>query len=110
MNNLDLNSNLIDGPGYINITNGYINLYLYSNNFYGNQYNPLLLMNFYIENFGFNEILNNINRGDLSFYFIYKLINIVIFCKKENYDTHVFKKIINSIFHDVQYNYQSFQN
>lgn len=110
MNILDLNSNLIDGPGYVNITNGYTNINLYSNNFYGDQYNPLLIMNFYIENFGFNEILNSINRGDFSFYFIYKLINIVIFCKKENYDTYIFKKIINSIFHDVQYNYQSFKS
>jgi hypothetical protein len=109
MNNLDLNINIIDGPGYVNITNGYTNISLYSNNFYGDEYNPLLIMNFYIENFSFQEILNNINCGDLSFYFIYKLVNIVIFCKKENYDIHVFKNIVNSIFHDVQYKYQSFK-
>ena len=110
MNVLDVNSDLLDGPGYVNATNGYTNIYLYSNNCYGDQYNPLLIINYYIDNFGFQEILNNINKGDLSFLFIYKLVNIVIFCKKENYQINLFKEIINSLFHDVQYNYQSFKD
>ena len=110
MNVLDVNSDLLDGPGYVNATNGYTNIYLYSNNCYGDQYNPLLIINFYIDNFGFQEIINNINKGDLSFLFIYKLVNIIILCKKKNYDIYLFKEIINTLFHDVQYNYQSFKD